>query len=119
VRTNREIEHGFTVEHFKCSTDKPNLSEVIGMSDHKNLAAKLLEFEKELNDEYNVKAKLFLLDHKCHICGKVVAEKDSVWCHRWNCALEVDGMCECALEAHQACCNDKCPYFGACLDTKL
>jgi len=77
------------------------------------------EIEDRLDRDYTKKSNKFLLDRKCHVCGEVVAEKDSVWCHKWDCTLEEDGMCECGLEAHRNCCSEFCSYWCECLDTKI
>ena len=61
-------------------------------------------------------AKKFLEDRMCFLCGKGVDANSSKnhWCHRFDCQLEEEGVCSCALEVHEACCSDKCPFDGAC-----
>jgi hypothetical protein len=86
------------------------------MNENKLLSARLRELEKELGKEYDEKAKQFLQDHLCFVCGKPVSPNSSYnqWCHRYDCRLQEEDCCECALEVHPDCCSEACFNFYTC-----
>ena len=94
------------------------MNKIIG-DEYQRLLTRKAEIEKSLGKEYDEKAKQFLKDGLCHVCGKPVIEPHSVWCHRYDCQLGGDGMCSCGLSVHPECCSvDTCFNFVACPDNK-